>query len=211
VAAELFCSRLERGFRWAAECHDGQRRRSSGTPYFEHLAAVALVLDRAGYPEDVVIAGVLHDLVEDTPATLEDVASRFGAAVAEIVRYCSEEKTAADGKKRPWIDRKRDHIAAIANAPAAARAVFLADKLHNLISIELDLLLGRPVWPEFHAPRAQVLWYYEAAIDACGHDEPRLERLAGCARATLARVALLGQATMDPHHPQASVTSPPAP
>jgi (p)ppGpp synthase/HD superfamily hydrolase len=186
---------LDRALRWAAVCHAGQKRRSSGTPYFEHLAAVGLMLDRAGFDEDAVIAGVLHDLVEDTPATLDEVALRFGPAVAEIVRHCSEIKMDAHGNKRPWIDRKRDHIAAIATAPAVARAVFLADKLHNLISIELDLVDRRPVWPDFHAAREQVLWYYEAGIDACGQDDPRLERLAGLARATLARVKLLGQTT----------------
>ncbi len=188
MPTELMTSRLDRALRWAAVCHDGQKRRSSGTPYFEHLAAVALILDRAGFGDDVVIAGVLHDLIEDTPATFEDIANRFGAAVAEIVRHCSEVKNDARGVKRPWIDRKRDHIAAIASAPVDARAVFLADKLHNLISIELDLVERRPVWPEFHAAREQVLWYYRAAIDAGGRDDPRLERLAAAARETLARV-----------------------
>jgi guanosine-3',5'-bis(diphosphate) 3'-pyrophosphohydrolase len=191
MPTDLMTPRLDRALRWAAVCHDGQKRRSSGTPYFEHLAAVALILDGAGFGEDVVIAGVLHDLVEDTPATFEEIANRFGAGVAEIVRHCSEVKDDAHGVKRPWIDRKRDHIAAISSAPADARAVFLADKLHNLISIELDLVERRPVWPEFHAAREQVLWYYQAAIDAGGRDDPRLERLSAAARETLARVSEL--------------------
>jgi len=89
---------------------------------------------------------------------------------------------------RPWIDRKRDHIAALAHAPLAARAVVLADKLHNLVCIELDLLEGRPVWSQFHAARDQVLWYYHAMIDRCGQDEDRLVQLAEACRQVLRRI-----------------------
>ncbi len=191
----LLTSRLERALRWATECHQGQTRRNSRTPYFEHVVAVALILDRAGFDEDTVIAGLLHDVVEDTGATFADVAERFGPAVAETVRHCSEMKVDAFGHKRPWIDRKRDHLAAMSVAPANARAVMLADKLHNLISIELDLLEGRPVWSEFHADREQVLWYYRSAIKACGREDHRLERLAVCCEDVLARVESLGQET----------------
>ena len=110
--------RLELALRWSAVCHQGQTRKGSGTPYFEHAAAVAMILDRAGFDEDVVIAGLLHDVVEDTEATVEEVATRFGPVVGEIVRQCSEVKLDAEGRKRPWIDRKRDHLAALVGAPA---------------------------------------------------------------------------------------------
>jgi len=188
MRTELMTPRLEQAMRWSARCHDGQTRRSSGTPYFEHPAAVALILDRAGFDEEVVIAGLLHDVVEDTAATWEHVAKRFGAAMAEIVRHCSEVKTDSHGRERPWIDRKRDHIAALVDAPLSVRGVILADKLHNLICIELDLHEGRPVWSEFHAGREQVLWYYHAVIDACGHDDSRLAKLAAGCQNVLARV-----------------------
>jgi (p)ppGpp synthase/HD superfamily hydrolase len=192
MTKDLMTLRLERALRWAAECHQGQVRRSSGTPYVEHVMAVALMLDRAGFDEDVVIAGLLHDVVEDTEATSEDLAARFGPAVAETVRHCSEIKLDAQGNKRPWIDRKRDHLAAMAIAPMAARGVILADKLHNLVTIEFDLLEGRAVWSDFHADREQVLWYYRAAIDACGSDDLRLGRLAASCYDVLARVESLG-------------------
>lgn len=193
MSIDLLTSRLERVLRWAAECHYGQTRRCSHTPYFEHVMAVALILDRAEFDEDTVVAGLLHDVVEDTAATFADVAERFGPAVAETVRHCSEIKTDAHGHKRPWIDRKRDHLAAMSVAPLAARGIMLADKLHNLISIELDLLEGRPVWSEFHADRQQVLWYYRSAIEACGGDDRRLQRLGVACEEVLARVESLGQ------------------
>jgi (p)ppGpp synthase/HD superfamily hydrolase len=179
---------LERALRWAATCHQGQFRRGCEAPYVEHAMGVALILDRLGFAEEVVIAGLLHDVVEDTAATLDQVEARFGAAVAETVRHCSEIKTDGQGRKRPWIDRKRDHLEALGRAPLAARAVILADKLHNLISIELDLREGRPVWPTFHAGRDQVLWYYRATLAQLGQGDPRLESLAAHALRTLTSI-----------------------
>ena len=177
---------LERALRRAAEWHRDQSRRGSGVPYVQHLMAVALILDRLDFPEAVVIAGLLHDAVEDTEATLDLIRAEFGPEVAEIVAHCSEVKLDEAGRKRPWIDRKRDHLAALATAPAPARAVVLADKLHNLASILLDVRQGRPIWGAFHAEMAQVLWYYRSAIDACGVGGPELAGLAGQCRAVLA-------------------------
>jgi guanosine-3',5'-bis(diphosphate) 3'-pyrophosphohydrolase len=188
---ELMTRRLEEALRWAAECHAGQVRRDSETPYFVHAAAVALVLQRAGFEDDVVIAGLLHDVVEDSSATVDEVAARFGSEVAETVRHCSEIKHDAIGKTRPWIDRKRDHLEALRQAPLSARAVVLADKLHNLNSIEFDLSRGRSVWSQFHASRADVLWYYRTAIETCGADDARLALLSAANRCVLERIERL--------------------
>jgi guanosine-3',5'-bis(diphosphate) 3'-pyrophosphohydrolase len=185
--------RMEEALRFAAQAHAGQSRKGSDTPYFAHVAAVALILDRVGYPEDVLIAGLLHDVVEDTAVTFEVVAARFGENVCTLVRYCSEVKTDAHGTKRPWLDRKRDHLAALATAPSEARGIILADKLHNLVSIDLDLRQGRPVWSQFNADRDQVLWYYRTAIDLCGQGDSRLESLAACCRGALEKVERQGR------------------
>jgi (p)ppGpp synthase/HD superfamily hydrolase len=179
---------LERALRWAAIWHQGQVRRGCDAPYVEHAMGVALILDRAGFAEEVVIAGLLHDVVEDCAVGLEEIAARFGAAVAETVAHCSEIKTDSSGRKRPWIDRKRDHLEAMAGAPAPARAVLLADKLHNLLSIALDLREGRPTWSTFHAQRDQVLWYYRSALERLGAGDPRLQALADQGRQTLAMI-----------------------
>src|SRR5262245_40111954 len=113
---ELMTAGLERALRWAAQCHAGQTRRGSSISYFEHIAAVALILAGAGFDEDTIVGGILHDVVEDTPGTLSEVAERFGELVAAHVRHCTEQKTDAQGLKRPWIERKRDHLAALAHA-----------------------------------------------------------------------------------------------
>jgi len=179
---------LERALRWAASCHQGQYRRGCEAPYVEHVLGVALILDRLGFAESVVIAGLLHDVVEDTGATLDEVERRFGADVAETVGHCSEIKLDAGGRKRPWGDRKRDHLEALRRATVEARAVVLADKLHNLMSIELDLREGRAVWPTFHAGRSEVLAYYRATIDQLGTGDPRVETLAVACREAIAMI-----------------------
>lgn len=187
--------RLEQALRFAAVGHHGQARRSSGVPYVEHVVAVAWILDRAGFDEDVVIAGLLHDLVEDTSVTLQDVEQRFGRVVAELVAHSSEVKTDEHGRKRAWIDRKSDHLATLREVPAGARAIVLADKLHNLISIDLDLRAGRAVWNEFHAGRDQVVWYYRTIIATCAGDsaDSRLQQIAARCREALEGIETLEQ------------------
>ena len=180
---------FERALRMAALGHRDQVRKGSGTPYIEHPMAVALILDRAGFEEEVVIAGLLHDLVEDTDVTLDQVRRSFGERVAEIVAACSEEKLDSLGRKRPWIDRKTDHLEVVGQSNDDVHAVVLADKLHNLISIQLDQSEGLPVWSSFNATRAEVLCYYEAMLFACESDEPKLARLLVECRSLLHQVA----------------------
>ena len=185
---------FEKALRLAAVGHCDQTRKGSDTPYIEHPMAVALILDRSGFEEDVVIAGLLHDLVEDTGIPLDMLRDAFGEDVANIVAFCSEEKLDVEGRKRPWIDRKRDHLEAMSRANDAVRAVVLADKLHNLLSIKLDIQLdGGAVWDSFNAGRDQVLWYYGAMIDACHSEDPRLIRLLGECRGLLSEVAAIGR------------------
>ncbi len=182
-------TRIERALRRAAEWHAGQTRKGSATPYVAHPFAVAWLLDRWGFAEDVVIAGLLHDAVEDTDATLEEIAAEFGPDVARIVAHCSERKEDPSGAKRPWIDRKTEHIAHVAEAPLEARAVALADKLHNLVSIRADDEAGVDVWSKFNASRADVLWYHAAMIAAAAGRDEGLRGPALAARAALAAVA----------------------
>ncbi len=180
---------LERAIRRAATWHDGQHRKGSTLPYMVHPFAVAMILDRMGFAEDVVIAGLLHDVVEDTEATLADVEAGFGPIVADLVGWCSERKKDESGAQRPWADRKRDHAEALAAAPIGARAVALADRLHNLASIRFDLDAGRPVWDLFNAPRPDVIENYRASIGRIGGDEPRLAGLVTACWEAFAAVA----------------------
>jgi (p)ppGpp synthase/HD superfamily hydrolase len=183
-------TRWERAMRLASEWHREQYRRGSQTPYIVHPFGVATILDRYGFEEDVVIAGLLHDVLEDTDVSIDELQKEFGSHVASLVAACSEVKADESGVKRPWADRKREYIEVLAQAPLEARAVALADKLHNLLSILCDLEDGRPVWSVFHAERDDVLAYYRACIDRFDQ-EPELARLADAVREMLHTVELV--------------------
>lgn len=188
-AHALYSTDLEQAARCAAIWHRNQSRRASDVPYVQHVTGVALILARLGFETDTLIAALLHDAVEDTEATLDQISDQFGPQVAEIVAALSERKLDENGHKRPWIDRKTEHLAMLRCASIEARGVALADKLHNLTSILVDLAEGRAVWASFHADREQVLWYHEAMIDCCAaEEEPRIMSLVRACRRALAEV-----------------------
>lgn len=185
----LITTAMERALRWAADHHRDQRRKGSDLPYVQHPMAVALILERAGWPEPVVIAGLLHDLVEDTAVTLDQLRGAFGDRIAALVDACSEVKHDAEGRPRPWEVRKREHVEALAAAPIDARAVALADKLHNLASIAYDLDEGVDVWSRFNADRGRQLAYYRSMFERLGVGDARLETIAGQGLELLDRVS----------------------
>ncbi len=149
--------RLDRAIRFAADAHRRQIRKGSGIPYISHPVAVAMILQKYGYPLDWVIAGLLHDTIEDTDVTLEEIRREFGNTVADIVEGCTE----PEHRNRPWEQRKAHTINYLQNAPLAVRVVTSADKLHNLLSILQDRQVqGEEVWRRFHRARDQQEWYY---------------------------------------------------
>ncbi len=159
-------------------------------PYVQHPIAVAWILDRLGFDEDVVIAALLHDVVEDTDATLDEIHERFGDRVAELVAHCSEQKTDSEGNVRPWIVRKHEHLDSLTTAPEAAKAIKLADCLHNMRSMVDDLAReGDPFWNRFNASRDQIFEKLRLVLERLGHGEDdRLGQLARLGWATLAEL-----------------------
>jgi (p)ppGpp synthase/HD superfamily hydrolase len=187
--SELHSARIERALILALSAHHAQRRKATDIPYAYHVVAVAGILARAGFDEDIQIAGLLHDLLEDTPVTAEEVWSQFGPEILGVVRGCSEVKFDADGRARPWLDRKREHLAGLGSAPLAVCAVTLADKLHNLFTIHLDLEAGIEVWARFNASRERIIAYQRAAVAVCERDDERVRRLAIECRNLIDRIA----------------------
>ena len=120
-------SLLDTAIEIAARAHRDQLRKGTDVPYITHPYGVGLMLARAGYDEEVIAAGILHDTVEDTDVTLEQVREIFGARVAHIVRGGSE-----PDKDLPWEARKRHTMEQLATASIEVRAVTCADKLHNI-------------------------------------------------------------------------------
>jgi len=183
----LYSPLVDKAFRVAADAHRTQTRKASGLPYFQHPASVALILSRCGFEDDELLAAAaLHDTVEDTDCTVESLTTEFPEAVVKLVLECSETKTDTSGAKIPWRVRKEAHIAIVREASGAARAIVLADKLHNLGSMIFDLERGDELWSRFNASPDDVIWYHReivAAASALPHPADsefagRLDRLA---------------------------------
>ena len=156
----MLSDRFDEAMMLASRLHRRQTRKGSSIPYMAHLMAVsALVLEHGG-TEDQAIAGLLHDAVEDQGgiATHELIQARFGAAVATIVRDCSD---SWGDPQPPWRLRKEAYIAALPRKPAASLLVSLADKTHNARAILGDHgRLGDALWGRFSGGRDGMIWYY---------------------------------------------------
>ncbi len=123
---------VKSAFDWAALWHKDQKRKYPGVavPYMSHVAGVAAILSRHGFHDVVVAAGALHDVLEDCGVTEGELAERFGAEVASLVRDVSEED-----KSLSWEDRKRLYLEHFSTKRWEAQAITLADKIDNLQSI----------------------------------------------------------------------------
>src|SRR5450432_280901 len=110
-------ARLQRAFRYAAEKHDGQTRKQTAVPYLSHLMAVASLALEAGGDEDLAIAALLHDVVEDCGGMprLVEIRKQFGSRVARIVEGCTD---SFGEPKAEWMTRKRDYLEEVKHADA---------------------------------------------------------------------------------------------
>ena len=121
---------------FAAERHSGQVRAGDHAAFVVHPLEVAALLERSGYPDHVVAAAVLHDVLEDTDAEPVELAARFGAEVAELVAIVSDEAAIADEEDRKAATRER-----VRRRGGYAAAVYAADKVSKVR--ELRILLAR--------------------------------------------------------------------
>ena len=123
---------LKSAFDWAAVWHKNQYRKYpvALVPYMSHVAGVAAILSRHGFPEEVVAAGALHDVMEDCGVGHDDLVTKFGERVADLVRDVSEHD-----KSLSWEERKRLYLEQFSEKSWDAQAITLADKIDNLESI----------------------------------------------------------------------------
>jgi (p)ppGpp synthase/HD superfamily hydrolase len=157
--------RFQRAFRFAAEKHAGQTRKASSIPYLAHLMGVASLVLEFGGDEDLAIAALLHDVVEDCGGApmLKDVRRKFGSRVAKIVYGCTDSDKEP---KPPWRERKETYIEHLKSADADTRLVSAADKLNNVRSILSDYReVGESIWDRFNGGRDGTLWYYRALLE----------------------------------------------
>jgi len=152
----------ESAYRFAMECHRGQFRKGSPRPYINHCTEVARILNKFGYSEEIVIAGLLHDTVEDTEVTLEDLRIGFGKEVSNLVNYVSEDKS----PELSWTERKVGYIKKLTDAPEGAVVISAADKLHNITeTLEEFLKVGDAVFLKFNSGKEDQKWFYRSLTE----------------------------------------------
>src|SRR5271165_6180390 len=168
--------RLQRAFRYAAEQHDGQTRKQTAVPYLSHLMAVSSLVLEAGGDEDMAIAALLHDVVEDCGGMprLREIRKMFGPRVARIVEGCTD----SFGEPKPeWVERKKGYLREVKHADGETRLVSASDKLHNVRTILADYRKdGEAIWARFSGKKEGTLWYYRALSDEYARKPNRITR-----------------------------------
>ena len=158
---EIKSNRLNEAIEFAVKKHSGQFRKATTLPYILHPLEVLQILYSMRADTNVMIAGVLHDTVEDTDTTLDEIKEIFGSDVAELVASNSEDKS------KSWIERKQHTIDDLANANERVKMLIMADKLSNIRSIAFDYNnIGDKLWERFNAPKEKQAWYYDGILDA---------------------------------------------
>lgn len=167
--------RFEDAFVYALHVHAAQRRRGTRTPYISHLMAVAAIVLEHGGDEDLAIAALLHDAVEDAGGRprLRDIRSRFGDRVAATVEGCTD----FGDPDRAYPQRRREYVQHLREASADVRMVALADKVHNASRILADYREeGDALWRRFHGAKDEILSYYESLVEAFRDETGALAR-----------------------------------
>ncbi len=181
---------INHAFAFAAKHHDRQVRKGTKLPYLTHPANVAVILTRYDQDSDTIVAGILHDVVEDcvrdgyTREMLEQrIGDKFGAKVLDTVLAVTYRRHDDEGVELSVDDRRADYLNRLEDASEEARWVCAADKIHNASSIISDLrrtVDRETVWTRFSGGKAgAVRWYrqvYERLIEL-GFNAPIMAEL----------------------------------
>lgn len=153
---------IKKAIRYAIEAHKNQSRKGTVFPYVEHPIHVGMLLLKANQREEVVVAGILHDTVEDTEVTEKDLLREFGEEVMLLVRSASE-----PDRELTWKERKDHTIEFLSRAPYETKMIGLCDKLSNLMDMEADFLThGDSLWDRFKVGYEGQGWYYRSLVRA---------------------------------------------
>ena len=159
---------LDRAIIFAVNAHAGTERRGKGYPYIVHpLEAVEIVATMTS-DQELLAAAALHDTVEDTDVTVEQIRSEFGERVASLVADESDDMPEGVSLEDSWRGRKQSAIDRLAKASHDAKMVALGDKLSNMRAIARDYsVMGEALWDIFHAkdPKDHE-WHYRGLADS---------------------------------------------
>ncbi|MBR4735969.1 MAG: bifunctional (p)ppGpp synthetase/guanosine-3',5'-bis(diphosphate) 3'-pyrophosphohydrolase [Bacteroidales bacterium] len=158
---------LDRAIIFAVKAHAGTERRGKGFPYIVHPMEAVEIVATMTPDQELLAAAALHDVVEDTPFTAEDIRREFGQRVASLV--AAESDVVVEGpEKDSWRFRKQAAIDRLARASRDAKMVALGDKLSNMRAIARDYAVkGEELWKIFHAPHpSDHEWHYRGLANS---------------------------------------------
>ena len=165
----LYSRRISEAIIVSARAHEGQYRKGSTNPYVEHPFSVALISQKYIDDEEVFIAALLHDILEDVSEktySRADMQRDFGSSVLGIVEDVTE-PSITEPTEEAWLERKQsyiDHLAEISDIRPLI--VSTADKIHNMSEIIREYEnVGSHVWDFFNVDRKREIWFYEAVLE----------------------------------------------
>jgi len=204
---------VEKSVEIASQWHDATYRKGAwrpepfprdgdppaGVPVISHLVSTGLILLRLGWDDETVAAGILHDVLEDRDrhgreASRDRLAEMVGEEVAGLVAGVTETKLAADGSFRRWRERKEDYLEALSGGDDRHLAISLADKIHNLWTMNETLESGVDIFQSTETRKGlsagadQQVWYFHAVLKlAAKSRDPRIALMREGLRAELER------------------------
>lgn len=187
-----FTSALDDAILLASHLHRHQTRNDSNhSPYISHLMSVAMILQSASADEETVIAGLMHDSLEDVPGyTYEQLVKDTSKRIAEIVHHVTEPLDAnkkAD-EQLPWLERKEKYLEVLRSGGIESAMVSAADKIHNTESFIRDVTReGELFSKRFGSSMRNRIWFHEQVLaivsEKLGIDHPLIQRLSTCTSA----------------------------
>ncbi len=159
---------LDRAIVFAVKAHSGTERRGKGFPYIVHPMEAMEIVATMTPDQELLAAAALHDVVEDTPVTVEQIRSEFGDRIASLVAAESDSFEEGVSEEDSWHARKQAAIDRLARAPLEAKMVALGDKLSNMRAIARDYeVQGDALWNLFHAKDpADHEWHYRGLAES---------------------------------------------
>jgi (p)ppGpp synthase/HD superfamily hydrolase len=150
---------IKKAISFAAKKHEDQVRKGTFLPFIVHPMEVMYLLCKSGADENTIVAGILHDTVEDTDTTIEEIEIEFGSEIASYVAAETEDK------EKTWEERKSEAIKKIADECFNVKLISCADKLSNLESILDAERLGIDIWSYMKGTKEKSEEYYMGMIN----------------------------------------------
>lgn len=145
---------IEKAAKISVIAHSGQTRKDDGSPYIVHPFVVALKLMKYNFPDAVIAAALMHDVLEDTDFSEEEFKKELGEEVLEIVKPLTEDKSL------PWEERKKKYVESLRGSREEVKAIAVADKIHNLESLlAVYEAQGNEIWKKFNRGKEQKIWF----------------------------------------------------